>query len=373
MERVEVGEVSASWPYDDLGPEKVVFLRLPAGSDGMVVIDNVALGPAIGGVRMTRSVDADEVGRLARAMTIKNAAVGLPHGGGKSGISTPGELDAATHEQVLRAFATAIRDLTEYIPGPDMGTDETAMAWIRDEIGRCVGLPSVLGGIPLDELGATGYGLAVCAETLSEAGVLDLEEARVVVQGFGAVGQHAAQELAARGAVVVAVSDSRGATFAADGLDIGALVAFKQDSPVTEFSGGTSMPRDDILGLDCEILVPAAQADVITEQTVDQVKARAILQGANIPVTPQAEQILHERGVLSVPDVIANAGGVICASVEHRGGTHEEAFAAIRSKIRASTLALVDRIGPGRREPRGEAMGLALERVATAQAYRRRF
>jgi glutamate dehydrogenase (NAD(P)+) len=373
MERVEVGEVSASWRYDDFGPDKVVFLRLPAGCDGMVVIDNVALGQAIGGVRMTRSVDADEVARLARAMTIKNAAVGLPHGGGKSGISTPGELDAVTRERVLRAFAVAIRELTEYVPGPDMGTDETAMAWIRDEIGRCVGLPSVLGGIPLDELGATGYGLAVCAETLSEAGVLDLEGARVVVQGFGAVGRHAARELAARGAVVVAVSDSRGATFSPDGLDIAALVAFKQNNPVADFSGGTSMPRDDILALDCEVLVPAAQADVITEQTVDQLKARAVLQGANIPATSQAERMLHERGVLSVPDVIANAGGVICASVEYRGGTHEEAFASIRSKIRASTLTLLDRIGSGRSEPRAEAVQLALERVAAAQAYRRRF
>jgi glutamate dehydrogenase (NAD(P)+) len=373
MEHVDGAEVSATWPSDEYGPAKVVFLRLPAGCDGVVVVDNVALGPAIGGVRMTRSVDAGEVARLARAMTIKNAAVGLPHGGGKSGITVSHELDATTREQVLRAFAVAIRDLTEYVPGPDMGTDETAMAWIRDEIGRCVGLPSVLGGIPLDELGATGYGLAVCAETLSEAGVVDLGGARVVVQGFGAVGQHAAQELAARGAVVVAVSDSRGATFAADGLDIRALVGFKQDDPVAGFPGGTSMPRDDILGLDCEILVPAAQADVITEQTVDQLKARTVLQGANIPVTARAEQILHERGVLSVPDVIANAGGVICAFVEHRGGTHEEAFAAIRSKIRASTLVLLDRIAAGRRPPRDEAVGLALERVATAQAYRRRF
>lgn len=367
-------EMTAWWPADDLGPDRVVFARLPAGCHGVVVVDNVALGPAIGGVRMTPSVDAAEVARLARAMTVKNAAAGLAHGGAKAGIIVPGELEGAVREQVVRAFAAAIENLVEYIPGPDMGTDETAMAWIHDEIGRAVGLPSVLGGIPLDELGATGYGLAICAEALDEAGVLTLDGARVAVQGFGAVGLHAALQLAQRGAVVVAVSDSRGATHDPSGLDVDAAAAFKRTGrSVAEYPGGSSLPRDDALAVECDVLVPAAQPDVITKDNADQVRATVVLQGANIPVTTEAEQLLHQRGVLSFPDVIANAGGVICASVEYRGGDREAAFTAIRSKISDSARELLDRVRSGVEEPRKAAERMAVDRVAAAQSYRRRF
>src|SRR5271166_2358553 len=179
-----MANVMAGWTADELGPAKVVFLRPCAGVDAVVVIDNVALGPAIGGTRMRSDISASEVARLARAMTIKNAVAGLPHGGGKSGIALRPDLTGAEHERVIRAFARAIEQLTDYIPGPDMGTSETSMAYVHDEIGRAVGLPSVLGGIPLDELGATGFGLGVCAQVLSEAHVLDLAGARVVIQGF---------------------------------------------------------------------------------------------------------------------------------------------------------------------------------------------
>ena len=140
---------------DDLGPIKIVHLHEPScGLRGIVVIDNVACGPSIGGVRMAPDVSTREVFRLARAMTLKNAAAGLPHGGGKAGIvADPRTPDKA---RLIRAFARAIRDLVDYIPGPDMGTDETCMGWMHDEIKRALGLPRVLGGIPLDEIGATG-------------------------------------------------------------------------------------------------------------------------------------------------------------------------------------------------------------------------
>ena len=360
---------------DDLGPDKVVFLRLTENCRAVVVVDNVALGPAIGGVRATPGVDAAEVARLARAMTIKNAAAGLPHGGAKSGISVPPGMDVPVPERVIRDFAAHIREITEYIPGPDMGTDETAMAWVRDEIGRAVGLPEVLGGIPLDVLGATGFGLAVCAEALQEVGHLDLAGARVVVQGFGAVGRHAALRLAQNGASVVAVSDIRGATYAPEGLDIRKLSAFKSDpsNTVADFPGGTAVPRDAIIEWDCDVFVPAAQPDVITQRNVDQLKARVILQGANIPVTPEAEQALHQRGVLNIPDVIANAGGVICAAVEYAGGDRDQASATIRTKIRANTLQLLDRIRSTDVTPRTAALGMAQERIASAAKYRRQF
>ena len=213
---------------DDLGPAAVVLLRnAVTGVEAIVVVDNVAAGPAIGGVRMAPDVTVEEVARLARAMTLKNAAARLRHGGGKSGIIADPLMSPADKEAAVRWFARSIRGLDQYIPGPDMGTDETCMAWVHDEIGRCVGLPSVLGGIPLDELGATGFGVAVAAEAVEAAGLIDLDGARVAIQGFGAVGRHAARFLAERGAVVVSVSDRAGSVTNPDGLDVSELVAWQ--------------------------------------------------------------------------------------------------------------------------------------------------
>jgi glutamate dehydrogenase/leucine dehydrogenase len=369
-----MAEASASWAVDEIGPAKVVFLRPCAGVEAVVVVDNVALGPAIGGVRMRPDVTAREVARLARAMTLKNAVAGLPHGGGKSGIAALPDLAPVDHERVMRAFARAIEHLTEYIPGPDMGTSETSMAYVHDEIGRGVGLPGVLGGIPLDELGATGFGLAVCADVLSEAKVLDLAGARIVIQGFGAVGSNAALELSKRGALVIAASDVQGATWEPGGLDVAALVAFKQgDGSVSGFPGGTPIPRDDILGYDCEILIPAAQPDVITTDNAGKIAARVILEGANIPITAAAEAELDERGVLCIPDVVANSGGVICAAAEYRGASRAEAFAEIADKVRASTAELLDRTRHGLLAPRAAAHQLAEANLAQALALRRRY
>ena len=154
---------------DDLGPDKIIHFTKPSvGLKGILVVDNVAAGPAIGGTRMASDVSVEECFRLARAMTFKNAAAGLPHGGAKSVIFADPAMPVEEKEQMIRAFACAIRDITDYIPGPDMGTDETAMAWVRDEIGRSVGLPREVGGIPLDEIGATGFGLAVAAEVAQD-------------------------------------------------------------------------------------------------------------------------------------------------------------------------------------------------------------
>ena len=167
-------EISAS---DSLGPEKIVHVRNPRiGLDAILVVDNVATGPSIGGIRMAPDVTLEECRRLARAMTLKNAAAELPHGGGKSVIRSEPGLPEAQKARLIRAFACAIDGISDYIPGPDMGTDETAMAWIRDEIGRSVGLPRLLGGIPLDEIGATGHGLAVAIEAAQDfSGVVGKE------------------------------------------------------------------------------------------------------------------------------------------------------------------------------------------------------
>ena len=225
---------------DEFGPSQIVNLSVPAARlNAIVVIDNVAAGPVIGGTRMDLDVSVEECARLARTMTLKTAAAGLKHGGAKSVILGDPKMLAAEKESTIRALATAIRQITVYIPGPDMGTNETAIAWIHDEIGRVVGLQRELGGIPLDEIGATGFGVAVAAEVAQEFCGQKLDGARCVAEGFGAVGQHAARFLAAKGACLVGASDQRGAIADPDGLDIEALVRLKKAGrSVTEHAGG---------------------------------------------------------------------------------------------------------------------------------------
>jgi glutamate dehydrogenase (NAD(P)+) len=359
---------------DGLGPEKVVLLRDPAvGLEAIVVVDNVACGPAIGGIRMAPDVTVDEVARLARAMTLKNAAAGLPHGGGKSGIIGDPGMARGSKEKLIRSFGRAIASLVEYVPGPDMGTDETCMAFLRDEMGRAVGLPRVVGGIPLDEIGATGFGLAACAEVAQEAAGIDLRGARVALQGFGAVGRHAARFLAERGAAIVAVSDRGGAVVDSHGLDLPALLDLKAAGrSVRELSGGRAIAADDLVGVDCDIWVPAARPDVLRADNVARLRAKLVLQGANIPATADAEAAMHARGIVSVPDFIANAGGVICASVEYHGGTESQAFAVIGERIRANTAAVLTRSRARRIPPREAALEIARARVDEASTYRRR-
>jgi glutamate dehydrogenase (NAD(P)+)/glutamate dehydrogenase (NADP+) len=355
---------------DDLGPAKVVHIYDPCCElHGIVVIDNVACGPSIGGVRMATDVSSKEIFRLARAMTLKNAAAGLPHGGGKSGIlANPKTCDK---QRLVRAFAKAIRDLTEYIPGPDMGTDETCMAWMMDEIHRAVGLPRVLGGIPLDEIGATGYGVAACAEVAAEFCELDLQGATVAIEGYGNVGRHAARYLVEKGAKLVAASDTGGTLYDPQGIDVDELAAVKEEEgSVTAYGSGKKLSNADIFGLPCDILIPAARPDCIHADNAKEIKAKLILQGANIPATAEAEQALHDRGVLNIPDFICNAGGVICASVEYHGGTERDALEDIEEKISRNTREVLTRSLEERVEPRTAAVELARKRVKTAMELR---
>lgn len=352
----------------------MVELRDPAvGLSAMVVVDNVAAGPAIGGVRFASDVTVEEVARLARAMTLKNAAAGLPHGGAKAGIVADPQMDATTKERMVRAFARAIRDLVEYIPGPDMGLDETDMAFIHDEIGRAVGLPAVLGGIPLDELGATGFGLAVAAEVVEELTDLELDGARVATQGFGAVGTHAARFLAERGATLVAAADSSAAVHDPGGLKVEKLITLKREGrSIGEQPQGEPISHEELVTVDCDIWVPAARPDVLTGDNVEGLRATVVLQGANIPCTLEAERYLHEHGVTVVPDFIANAGGVICAAVEYQGGTRSQAFAVIDEKIRANTREVLEASVRDVMTPREAADALAEARVEEAMRYRGR-
>jgi len=349
---------------DPYGPKMIVAVHDPkVGLKGVVVVDNVARGPAIGGTRMAPDVSVEECFRLARAMTFKNAAANLPHGGAKSVIVADPQMPLARKEELFRGFARAIKDIIDYIPGPDMGTNETCMAWVKDEIGRAVGLPEATGGIPLDEIGATGLGLVAAIDVAKDYCGLDLNGATVVIQGFGSVGTHTARFLKQRGAVLVGVCDLGGTVSDPAGLDLERLLSLQAAGKSVIEYGGRACDKDAVIDVPCDIWVPAARPDVITGDNVARLKTRLIAQGANIAMSMETEKILHERGVLVLPDFIANAGGVICGAVEYRGGTREEAEATIVKTVADNTRAILDRVRDDKILPREAAIMLAQERL----------
>lgn len=358
---------------DDLGPAKVIHVYEPAvGLRAILVVDNVARGPSIGGLRMAPDVSLLECVRLARAMTLKNAAADLPHGGGKSVIFGDPKMPMRDKARLIRCFASVLRDEGDYIFGPDMGTDERCMAWVRDEIGRAVGLPAELGGIPLDEVGATGWGVYHATRVALDYAGLKPEGIRLVVQGFGAVGKHTARFLCEEGAVLVGAADSRGAIYNPEGLDVTALLDLKRDGKsVRDYPDGEVLDREAVIGLECDIWVPAARPDVIHEDNCAQLKAKLVVEGANIPITSGAEEYLHEKGILCVPDFIANAGGVICAAMEYRGSCLSLAFDAIQEKIEENTRQVLEAVERDGLLPREAALRLADQRVREAMSYRR--
>ncbi len=356
--------------FDELGPQKVMYLySQKTGLKAFVVVDNTALGPSIGGVRVSLSVTVEEVMRLARTMTMKNSIAGIPHGGGKAGIiADPTDRNKERH---FRIFAGQIRGLNEYIPGPDMGSDEACMAWIHDEIGRAVGLPQEIGGLPLDKVGATGFGLAECAEVACPFAGITLKGAKVAIQGFGSVGKAAARFLSEKGAVIVAASDTGGTIYNADGIDIKSLIEAKSATgSVINYKDGARQKVEDVFSSDCNILIPAATPDVINKDNVHLIKAGLILQGANIPATQDAEEILHSKGILSIPDFIANAGGVIMAAMEYAKKIEKEAFDAISTRIKTNTKLILEKSKNENILPRQAAVEIAKERVLEAMKYR---
>ena len=360
---------------DELGPEKIIHIHDPATSlKAILVIDNVAAGPSIGGVRIAVDVTTEECVRLARAMTLKNAMAGLAHGGGKSVIVADPKMPADDKARLVRSFAYAVAQIEDYIPGPDMGTNEISMAQVKDLIGRAVGLPREVGGIPLDEIGATGFGLSVALEAAEAHGTNELAGARVVVEGFGSVGKHAARCLAEKGAVLVGVSDSQGARVCPDGFSLDRLIAFKDNgNSVAAFDEGDAIADADLVAVDCDIWIPAARPDVLRADNAGRVRARVVAQGANIPATLEAEQILADMGVLVLPDFVANAGGVICAAVEYHQGSEAQALVVIEEKIRANVSAVLERSARDGSLPRTAAMAIAEERVRRAMSIRRTF
>ena len=358
---------------DELGPVKVIHVQEPAiGLKAVLVVDNVAKGPSIGGVRMATDVTTEECVRLARAMTMKNAAAGLPHGGGKVVVQGDPKMPKSRKAELLRCLASALRTEEDYIFAPDMGTDEECMAWVRDEVGRVVALPREIGGIPLDQIGATGWGLAHVAEVAADYCDIELEGARVAVQGFGAVGRNVTRFLIDKGCTLVAAADSRGSTYKPDGLDVEILNSLKSEGKsVADYAGGTGGDRDSIIDVECDIWVPAARPDVIRDDNVERLNTKLLLEGANIPATRTAEARLFEKGILYVPDFIANAGGVICAAMEYHGANESAVMATIKDKVMRNTNQVLERVQREGIPPRQAAEDLALERVRKAMSFRR--
>ncbi|MFN2451523.1 MAG: Glu/Leu/Phe/Val dehydrogenase [Candidatus Dormibacteria bacterium] len=296
---------------------------------GFRVQHNIARGPAKGGLRYSAHMTIDDARALAMFMTWKSAVVDLPFGGAKGGVVVdPKRLSLAELERLTRRFTTEISLLVgadKDVPAPDLGTDERVMAWMMDTLSMHAGhtVPAAVTGKPIDIGGSagrhasTGRGLAaVTVEVLKNRG-MRVEGATVAVQGFGQVGSHAARMLAAAGCRVIAVSDSSGGVYRGDGVDLVSLREHKNEGGrIAEFGAGERINNLELLHLDVDVLVPAAVESVIRPSNVGGVRARVIAEGANAPLAPEANATLEDRGVLIIPDILANAGGVIVSYFE---------------------------------------------------------
>ena len=313
-------------------PQRELTVNFPVTMDdghvevftGFRIQHNVSRGPAKGGIRYHQDVTRDEVRALSMWMTWKCAVVNIPYGGGKGGVIVdPKQLSMRELEGLTRRFTTEISPLIgpdRDIPAPDVNTNAQVMAWMMDTFSMHRGytIPGVVTGKPIaigGSLGrneATARGAVFTLHQASKALDIPLVGARVSIQGYGNAGSIAADLLAAEGAVVIAVSDSSGGIFNPKGLDPARVGAWKKEhGTVVGFPGADGVSNTEILELDCEILVPAALENQITEHNAPRIKARIVAEAANGPTTPEADQILYDRGVFVIPDILCNAGGEI--------------------------------------------------------------
>ncbi len=318
-------------------PKRELTVNFPVKMDdgsvriftGYRVHHSTVLGPTKGGIRYHPDVTLNEVRALAMWMTWKCAVVGLPYGGAKGGVVVnPKELSREELEHLTRRYATEIGILMSPegdIPAPDVGTNPQTMAWIMDtySMHRGHSTPSVVTGKPISiggsqgRIEATGRGVMLMAREASQQMGFPLAGTKVAVQGFGNVGSIAAYLFQDQGCTVVAASDSRGGVYNPKGFDVRALVKYKEDrGTVGGFPGTDRISNEELLELPCQILVPSALEGQVTGENAPRLKARLIVEGANGPLTPDADEVLHKRGVMVVPDILANAGGVIVSYFE---------------------------------------------------------
>lgn len=378
-------------------PDRALIVSVPTRMDdgsvhvftGYRVQHNDVLGPFKGGIRYHPDVNLGEVGALAMWMTWKCSLVGLPLGGGKGGIACdPKKLSRNELQGMTRRYTAEIFNFIGPevdIPAPDMGTNEQVMAWVMDTYSQHKGyaVPGVVTGKPVDiggSLGrreATGRGVVYTIMDVAKNLELDLAKCSAVVQGLGNVGLVAARELAALGVKVVGASDTSGAVWNAKGLPMAELVLYKdKNKRVQGFPGAESVSGAELLELKCDILIPAAGEMQITGENAARLKCKILAEGANGPTTPEADQILKEKGILVIPDVLANAGGVIVSyfewvqDLQNFFWTEDE----IRNRLREIlNRAFHEVIGVSRREKvdmRMAALMIGVNRVARAMLWR---
>ena len=378
--------------------ERIEIILAPQLSDRLlhcykayVVRHSDALGTSKGGIRMSPSVTLDDITGLATEMTWKCALVGVPFGGGKSGIvADPATLSPDDKETLIRRFtAGALRHIGPqvYVPAPDMGTTQGDMGHIKDGIcyargsattDGCfvTGKPIILGGIA-GRVEATGRGSAICA--LEACGVLDINPAAAtaVVQGFGNVGTYAAKVLAEAGVKIITIIEIDTTLHNPNGIDITALIEHKKTTGnIAGFAGAEEIDGSDALCTPCDILVPAATQTVITKHNAPRIAARIIVEGANSPTTPEADEILNERGIYIIPDILANAGGVFVSYLEYMQETqqasleYEEVIMRLEKRMK-KTFLRVDKFTHERNfSMRDAALYLAIKTVCDARIAR---
>lgn len=360
---------------DKYGPEYVVEVYdSKTGMEGFLVIDNTVLGPGKGGIRMTPNVTKEEVYRLARTMTWKNALAGIPFGGAKAGIVWKSG-DDHLKKQFVQSFARAIKPflMKKYIAGPDVNTGEKEMQWFVETVGNlraATGKPSKLChpsgekcGLP-HELGSTGYGVAQAAAIAIKLKGLDISQTTVAIEGFGNVGEFVLRHLAGMGAKIVAITDIAGGVYDKNGLDEKILFHLKhQKKSPSEYPGGTKIETGQIFYLPADVLIPAAVTDSINDKNKNEIRAKIIVEGANIPMRESVEEEFFRKGVLVVPDFVANAGGVISSYAEYKGYGHEKMFKLVDKKIKNATTAVLKRSLQENRNPREVAMEIAVKKV----------
>ncbi len=375
---------------DEFGPEKVIEVYdSSVGLKGVLVIDNTARGPGKGGIRMTPTVDVEEVFRLARTMTWKCALADLPFGGAKSGIiANPKKLSKDQKKAIVQSFARALKPLSprHYIAAPDVNTAEEEMKWYAEANGSwksCTGKPAnvcmkIFGkegekcGIP-HEFGSTGFGVAHATAIAVQHRDMDINSASVAIEGFGNVGSFAAEYLKKFSANIVAVSDSKGTIYNENGLDIKNLEDVKKSTgSVINYKPGKVLKNEELFSLTVDILIPSALPDSINKGNVNSIKAKIVVEGANIPMTAEIESELHKRGTLVVPDFVANAGGVISSYAEYRGYNPKDMFALVERKIKKNVKLILEKSKKERTKPRDAAMEIAVQRVRKAMERKAR-
>ena len=365
--------------YDVLGPEKIVMVYdEKTGMKGFTVIDNTALGPAKGGIRMTPTVSVEEVSKLARAMSLKNALAELPFGGGKSGIvADASKLTSEQKDAIVAAFGKALKEIcpSKYIAAPDMYMAEHEMevfAKAAGHIDACTGKPKDMCygykcGIP-HELGSTGYGVARAAKVAVEFLGKDMKDMTFAIEGFGNVGSFAAQFLSEMGAKMILASDSKGAVYDPDGIPVKLIQELKSAKRcVVHCDKAQEIPKEELFEKEVDILITASIPDVIHEGNIDKVKAKIIVEGSNIPMTYEVEAKLHEKGTVIVPDIIANAGGVISSYMEYVGAPVADMFETIAKKIEPNTLRVLEHAQENKETTRQAAIEIAEERIKNAK------